>query len=102
VSAGKKKTQQKRKFSCTLHAHSQFLCSLVRLDLANRGVRHPVQPQTYAHDVMRVVLLPCFNAQPDIFAVMNCCVVALIVFSSDIFLLRWSADILCVIALNTN
>jgi len=36
------------------------------------------------------VLLPCFNAQPDIFAVMNCCVVALIVFSSDI--LAWSAD----------
>jgi len=29
------------------------------------------------------VLLPCFNAQPDIFAVMNCCVIALIVFSSD-------------------
>ena len=38
------------------------------------------------------VLLPCLNAQPDIFAVMNCCVVALSVFSSDI--LTWSADIL--------
>ena len=36
------------------------------------------------------VLLPCFNAQPDIFAVMNRCVVALIVFSSNI--LAWSAD----------
>jgi len=36
------------------------------------------------------VLLPCFNAQPDIFAVMNCCVVALSLFSSDI--LTWSAD----------
>ena len=34
------------------------------------------------------VLLPCFDAQPDIFAVMNCCVVALNVFSSD--LERWS------------
>jgi len=32
------------------------------------------------------------NAQPDIFAVMNCCVVALSVFSSDI--LTWRADIL--------
>jgi len=32
------------------------------------------------------------NAQPDIFAVMNCCVVALSIFSSDI--LTWSADIL--------
>jgi len=38
------------------------------------------------------VLLPCLNAQPDIFAVMNCCVVALSVFPSDI--LTWSADIL--------
>jgi len=38
------------------------------------------------------VLLPCFNAQPDIFAVMNCCIVALSVFTSDI--LTWSADIL--------
>jgi len=36
------------------------------------------------------VLLPCFNAQPDIFAVMNCCFVALSVFSSDI--LTCSAD----------
>jgi len=36
------------------------------------------------------VLLPCFNMQPDIFAVMNCCVVALSLFSSDI--LTWSAD----------
>ena len=35
-------------------------------------------------------LLPCFNAKPDIFAVMNCCVVALGVFSSDI--LTWRAD----------
>ena len=38
------------------------------------------------------VLLPCLNAQPDIFAVMNCCIVALNAFSSDI--LAWSADIL--------
>ena len=37
------------------------------------------------------VLLPCFNVQPDIFAVMNCCVVALIVFTSD--MLAWRADI---------
>jgi len=36
------------------------------------------------------VLLPCFNTHPDIFAVMNCCVVTLSVFSSDI--LTWSAD----------
>jgi len=37
-------------------------------------------------------LLPCLNAQPDIFAVMNCCVVTLSVFSSDI--LPLGADIL--------
>ena len=37
------------------------------------------------------VLLPCLNAQPDISAVMNCCVVALSVFSSDI--LTFGADI---------
>ena len=37
-------------------------------------------------------LLPCLNAQPDSFAVMNCCVVALSVLSSDI--LTWGADIL--------
>jgi len=33
------------------------------------------------------VLLLCFNVQPDIFAVMNCCVVALSVFTSDILTL---------------
>jgi len=32
------------------------------------------------------------NPQPDIFAVINCCVVALSVFSSDI--LTWSDDVL--------
>jgi len=31
-----------------------------------------------------IVLLPRFNAKPDIFAVMNRCVVALSLFSSDI------------------
>ena len=38
------------------------------------------------------VLLSCLNAHPDIFAVMNCCILALSVFSSDI--LTWSADVL--------
>jgi len=37
------------------------------------------------------VLLPCSNAQPDIFVVMNSCVVGLPVFSSDIR--TWSPDI---------
>jgi len=38
------------------------------------------------------VLLACFNARSDIFAVMNGCVVALSVFSSDV--LAWSAECL--------
>jgi len=38
---------KKRKYSCVLYAHSQFLCSLARFDLANRGVRQPVQPHTF-------------------------------------------------------
>ena len=36
------------------------------------------------------VLLPGFHVQPDIFAVMSCCVVALILFSSNTLI--WSAD----------
>jgi len=36
------------------------------------------------------ILLPCFNVQPNIFAVMNRCIVALGVFHSDI--LTWSAN----------
>ena len=40
-----------------------------------------------------------FNAQPNIFAVVNCCVVALSVFSSDI--LTWSADSLYYVGLQT-
>ena len=35
------------KFSCVLHAHSQFLWSFARFDNANRGVRQPVQPHTF-------------------------------------------------------
>jgi len=36
------------------------------------------------------VLLPCFNAQPEIFAVVNCCMVALGVFYS--VSLTWRAN----------
>jgi len=38
------------------------------------------------------VLLPSFHVQPDIFAIMNCCVVALSFCSSDT--VTWSADTL--------
>ena len=85
------------------------MSNFARFDLANRGVRQPVQPHTlYARllvfdktsaqphfaavncsDAVTSVLYS-FNVQPDIFALMNCCVVALIAFSSDI--LAGSAD----------
>jgi len=38
---------KKRTFSCELHAHSQFLCSLARFDLTNLGVLQPVEPHTF-------------------------------------------------------
>ena len=80
-----------------------------KIHLANRGVRQPVQPHNYAQllifdevlaqpdfavvnssDVVMSVFYSRFNVQPDIFAVMNCYVVALSAFSTDI--LTWSAD----------
>jgi len=36
----------KQKFFCVLYPHSQFLCNLVKSDLANQGVRQSVQPHT--------------------------------------------------------
>ena len=86
-----------------------LLCSLARFDLANRGVRQPAQPHTNApllifdetlaqphfavvncsDAVMRVFYSP-FSTHSQNFAVMNSCVAALSLFSSDI--LTWSAD----------
>ena len=85
-------------------------CGFARFDLVNRDVHQPVQPYTfYARllvfdkisaqphfaavtfsDAVTIVFTPCFNVQPDIFALMNSCVVALMVFLSDI--LAGSAD----------
>jgi len=85
----------------------------------SRGVRQTVQPYTFCapllvfdkasiqphfavvncsdavlgvfySPVRKAPHTPVFNAQPDIFAVMSYCVVALSVFSSDI--LTWSAN----------
>jgi len=39
-----------------------LLCSLVRFDLANRGVRQPVQPHTYAR---LLVFDETYNTQPN-------------------------------------
>ena len=79
-----------------------LLCSSARFDLANRCVCQPVQPHTYA----RLLVFEERSAQPH-FAVVNCsdavvsvllpfvavmnsCVAALRVFSSDS--VTWSAD----------
>jgi len=51
----------KREFSCVLYVHSQFLYSLSRFDLANRGVRQPVQPHTY----VRLLIFDETLAQSD-------------------------------------
>jgi len=61
-----------------LYAHSQFLCSSVKFDLANQGLRQPVQPHTFNAE------LPVFDktlAQLH-FAVVNCSDVGMSVFHS--------------------
>jgi len=88
---------------------ASLLCSLARFDLANRDVRQPVKPHTYARllvfdetlaqphfEVVNCsaavmnVFFSSFSTRSQNFAVMNSCVAALSVFSSDI--LTWSAD----------
>jgi len=54
-----------------------LLCSLARFDLANRSVRQPVQPHTYA----RLLLFDETLAQPH-FAVVNCSDAVMSVFYS--------------------
>jgi len=58
---------KKQTFSCVLYAHSQFLCSLAKFDLANQDVRQPVQPHTYA----QLFVFDKTLVQLD-FAVVNC------------------------------
>ena len=67
---------KKLTFSCILYAHSQFLCILVKFDLANQDLRQPVQPHTY--NVFDETL-----AQPH-FAVVNCSDVVVSVFHSPV------------------
>jgi len=86
-----------------------LLCSLARFDLANRGVRQPVQPYTNARllvfdvtlaqphfafvncsDAVMSVFHSPFSTRSQIFAIMNSCVAALSLISSDI--LTWNAD----------
>jgi len=84
-----------------------LLCCLARFDLANRGVRQPVQPHTYARLLVfdetlaqphfaavncsdAVMFYSPFLTRSQNFAAMNSFVAALSLFSSDI--LTWSAD----------
>jgi len=75
------------------YAHSQFLCSSVKFDLANQGLRQPDQPHTFNSQ------LHVFDktlAQPH-FAVINGSNVGMSVFHfpvlmrSLIFLQLWTA-----------
>jgi len=94
---GQRKTKRyltkKRQFSCVFYAHSQFLCSLARFDLANRGVRQIVQLHTF---YARLLVFHETSAQPD-FAVANCFDLVMSVFYSSvltpslIFLRLWTA-----------
>jgi len=83
---------KKTKVFLRTFVHSQFLCSLARFDLVNRGVRQPIQPHTYARLLVCDEILP----QPD-FAVVNCSDAVMSVFYSPvltrslIFLQLWTA-----------
>jgi len=88
-------------FAHVFCALSQFLCSLARFDLANRGVHQPVQLHTFCAPLLvfdktsvqphfavvncsDAVMSVFFNVKPDTFAIMNCCVVALSVFHPNL------------------
>ena len=81
------------KFSCVLHAHSQFLWSFTRFDHANRGVRQPVQPHTFYARLL-VFDRP---AQPH-FAAVNCSDAVMSVFYSLFWRAAWyfcTYELLC-------
>ena len=93
-----------------IYTYSQFLCSLARFEFSNRGasaspaalflcstarIRQDISATSFSSckllwRIDECVLLPCFNVQPDIFAVMNCYIIALGVFYSDS--LTWNTD----------
>jgi len=73
---------------CANQSSRIFLCSSAR-------IRQDISAASFCSckllwRIDECVLLPCFNAQPDIFAVVNCCIVALGVFYSNS--LTWSAN----------
>jgi len=90
---------------------TMYLCSLARFDVVKLGcapaspaalflcstarIRQDISAASFCSckllwRIDECVLLPCFNGQPDIFAVMTCCIVALGVLYSDS--ITWSAD----------
>ena len=71
---------KKQTFSCVLYAHSQFLCILVKFDLAKQGLRQPVQPHTFN---AQLLVFDDTLAQPH-FAVVNCSDLVVSVFHSPI------------------
>ena len=73
-------TSQKETFSCIFYAHSQLLCSSVKYDLANQGLRQPVQPHTFNSQLL---VFDKTLAQPH-FAVVNGSDVGMSVFHSPI------------------
>ena len=71
------------KFSCLLHAHSQFLCSFARFDLANRGMCQPVQVHTFN---ARLLVFDKTSAQHH-FAAVNCSDAVMSVFYFPVLML---------------
>jgi len=85
---------EKQKFSCVLHPHSQFLCTLEKFDLANQGVRQPAQPHT---SNPQLLVFDKTLAQPH-FAVVNCSDVVMSVFHSPVLtrsLIFCTYELLC-------
>jgi len=76
------------------YSHSQFLCSLASFDHANRGVRQPVQPNTF---YVRLLVFDKTSPQPH-FAVVNCSDVVMNVFYYPVLtrsLIFCSYELLC-------
>jgi len=71
---------KKQTFSCVLYAHSEFLCTLEKFDLANQGLRQPVQPHTFN---AQLLVFKETLAQPDC-VVVNCSDVGMSVFHSPL------------------
>jgi len=67
---------------------ARFLCWIARIRQDISAVSFCSCKLIWPND--ECALLPCFNVQHDISAVVNCCVVALSLFSSNIP--TWSAD----------